>query len=155
MIVAVVGIREVARRAPADSTHVELGSQMGGRFWAFHHHSTQIPPCVFVTRFISSASFSTTIRIYSYTFIPKIISSLSNPQSSKVSFPHNLLILIQPSQYQQPTIHFYTPSPYPSPTTTPLPFHSGSTRLNHLDSHALIISKSIITHFYPNPSLNT
>ena len=35
VIVAVVGIRDVARRAPADSTHVELGTQMGGRFWAF------------------------------------------------------------------------------------------------------------------------
>lgn len=35
VIVAVVGIREVARRGPADSTHVELGTHMGGRFWAF------------------------------------------------------------------------------------------------------------------------
>jgi MFS family permease len=35
VIVAVVGIREVARRGPADSAHVELGTHMGGRFWAF------------------------------------------------------------------------------------------------------------------------
>jgi len=35
VIVAVVGIREVAPRGPADRTHVELGTQMGGRFWAF------------------------------------------------------------------------------------------------------------------------
>ncbi len=35
VIVAGVGIREVARRGPADGAHVELGSHMGGRFWAF------------------------------------------------------------------------------------------------------------------------
>jgi MFS family permease len=35
VIVAVAGIREVARGAPTESTHVELGTHMGGRFWAF------------------------------------------------------------------------------------------------------------------------
>jgi MFS family permease len=35
VIIAIFGIREVERRAGAADTHVELGSHMGGRFWAF------------------------------------------------------------------------------------------------------------------------